>query len=215
MNASNKYRGVVFDLDGTLIDSASHLEFILNEMRRELNLEPLPLHLYQKWSSVGGLNLIANVFGTSIEQSATFLDAFRERYYNLITPKDSIFEGVEEALMYLSERDLKLAICSNKPQNLCIKILKELNLFNYFDAIVGGDQLPFKKPDARHLEYTAEIIAVDISQVLFVGDSLVDYETSINADATFILFEGGYGHGLDYEQCPLRLSSYAEFSKMI
>jgi phosphoglycolate phosphatase len=187
------YLGIVFDLDGTLVDSAPVVAGILNEMRLQLQgKEALNLDCYRTWSSEGGAVLVGNALGIPPEDAEQFVPEFRKRYFELPTPINSIYPGVIEMLEALRSRNIRLAICSNKPENLCKKVLNEVNLESYFDIVVGGDTLTKRKPDPLPLIHVINKMRINSNQILYVGDSLIDKKTARSAEIDFAFFAGGY-----------------------
>lgn len=210
LTTPSRLAGVVFDLDGTLVDSAPVLEAILNDLRQERGSGPLPLDKYKEWSSVGGLTLIQNALDVPIEQAGYLLDEFRRRYALMPTPETSIYPGVRQGLRDLKSSGLQLSICSNKPAALCNKVLRDLNLEDFFPVIVAGDTLTCRKPDPGMLGYAVAQMGLELEQIILVGDSLVDFQTAQNAGARFMIFEGGYGHGVQLEYCHYRLKNFSD-----
>jgi phosphoglycolate phosphatase len=95
-------------------------------------------------------------------------------------------------LKVFKSRNIRLAICSNKPENLCKKVLSEVNLDSYFDVVVGGDTLAKRKPDPLPLMHVLKSIKINPNQALYVGDSLIDKNTAKSAGIDFAFFAGGY-----------------------
>lgn len=189
---TSTYSGIVFDLDGTLIDSAPVVAGVLNAMRQQLSKDALDIDCYRAWSSEGGAVLVGNALDIHPKDAEQFVPEFRKRYFDLPTPINSIYPGVIEMLKAFKSRNIGLAICSNKPENLCKKVLNELNLDSYFDVIVGGDTLTKRKPDPLPLIHIINEIRIDPNQILYVGDSLIDRNTAISAGIDFAFFAGGY-----------------------
>jgi phosphoglycolate phosphatase len=213
LNAS-PYRGVVFDLDGTLVDSAPTICSILNEMRLERGDGPLNLHLYRKWSSEGGSMLIANALGIDREYADAAVADFRRRYALSVTPPDSPYDGVHQMLKMLKENQIKMAICSNKPELLCRKVLVETDLYAFFDIVVGGDTLKVRKPHEEPLLFAIRAIGLSPAEILYVGDSIIDNKTSEAADVDYSHFSGGYDPQAMMEPCVYRFERHeclAEF----
>ncbi len=202
------YFGVAFDLDGTLIDSAPVVASVLNSMRQQRAKGALNIDYYRSWSSEGGAVLVGNALGISPNDAEQFVPEFRERYFELPTPINSIYPGVIEMLEVLRSRNIRLAICSNKPENLCKKVLNEVNLNAYFDIVVGGDTLAKRKPDPLPLMHIINEIGIKSNQILYVGDSLIDQKTAKSAEIDFAFFAGGYGPNITLEPSDMSFNTH-------
>jgi phosphoglycolate phosphatase len=188
---------IAFDLDGTLIESASLVGEILNSMRLEKGLSPLTSDCYRVWSSRGGNYLVGHALEAGPEAAGVLLDEFRRRYHELPTPMESVFPGARELLERLTDAGRRLAICSNKPQRLCHKLLEETDLIRFFGTIVGGDTLDKSKPDPSPLTYALSRSGGEPETSLMIGDSAVDQQTADAANVRFAFFTGGYDDGVD------------------
>lgn len=183
----------VFDLDGTLVDSAAICTAILNEMlhdrgsHRRLSCEQTRGHL-----SVGGSSMISALFGEECGDPTLEIKDFRARYADRPTDRESLYAGVAQGLSELHEAGVTLAICSNKPQNLCEKVLDDLHLTRYFSAIVGSSHGVPKKPDTTMFYRSVDAIGGQLDRCCFVGDSELDHETAQTAGVPFIFVEHGY-----------------------
>jgi phosphoglycolate phosphatase len=186
------YSGIIFDLDGTLIDSAPVVAKVINEMRQQQAMDALTIDCYRAWSSEGGAVLLGNAFGIPPKDAEQLVPEFRKRYFDLPTPVNSIYPGVIEMLRAFKSRNICLAICSNKPENLCKKVLNEVNLNSYFDVVVGGDTLIKRKPDPLPLKHIIKELKINPNQILYVGDSIIDKNTAMAAEIDFAFFSGGY-----------------------
>src|SRR5262249_32086136 len=113
------------------------------------------------------------------------------------TPEDLLFSGAAWTLRELASHGIKLAICSNKPESLCKKVLAETRLIGLFDIVVGGDTAARSKPDPEPLEFAMCQWALGGNSVVFVGDSTVDQKASSAAGVPFIFFSSGYDDGVD------------------
>lgn len=184
---------IIFDLDGTLVDSARICTNILNSMLmdrgsdRQVTLEETKPHL-----SRGGTAMVAALLGEYCKDEDAAIADFRARYAELPTPQDSLFGGVRKGLEWLAARDLHMAICSNKPQNLCDKVLSDLGLAGFFDVVVGTGHGRRPKPDPHLLDLTLMRLGVEASDCLFVGDSEVDEATAAHHDVPFLFLTHGY-----------------------
>lgn len=212
-----KYKAIVFDLDGTLIDSALVLQIILNKMRGELGLLPLPLEKYRKWSSEGGIKLIANSMeiNESDIRSAEYLLHFRDCYSLLPTLKSSVYAFSHDFLELAYRTNIRLGLCTNKPSKLSNKVLLETGLMGLFDGIVSGDTLSVKKPNPDPLLAVIGMLDVDKKDVLFVGDSSIDYQTSCSAGVDFLLFKSGYDEEFEAVFEGVSFNSYLDLIKLL
>jgi phosphoglycolate phosphatase len=190
-------RAVVFDLDGTLIDSAKFTLEILRAMLKARGVSRvLEFEAVQHALSLGGEALMRAAFGSSGEEAKADLKAFRATHLELPFPSSLLYPGTSEMLAELTSQGLKLGICTKKPFSLTMKVLGDVQLTERFTAISGGDSVPFPKPDARHLQSVLDALGVTAAETLFVGDSDVDAETSKNTGVRFVFARFGYDHGL-------------------
>lgn len=185
---------VIFDLDGTLIDSAADIAANANAVLEELGLAPLPPAQVRGFVGKGVPNLIARV----LEASGMAADGplfkpmftrFNERYETAFA-HTLIYPGVQKALVQLAEMGCALGICTNKPIAPTHAVLRHLGLDQHFTAVYGGDSLPQRKPDPAPVFAAAGDLGR--AQVIFVGDSEVDAETAANAKLPFLIFTEGY-----------------------
>lgn len=184
---------VIFDLDGTLVDSAPDIQASVNLMLSEEGLAPLDLATVVAFVGNGLPTLVKRVMA-HCEISAAEFDRLSARVlaiYNASSSKNTVvYEGVIHTLDALRQRGMSLAVCTNKPEAPARHVLDAMGLGAFFDTVVGGDTLAKSKPDALPLLTT--IGQTPLEEVLFVGDSEVDAETARNAGARFALFTEGY-----------------------
>ncbi len=189
---------VVFDLDGTLIDSAPDLHTALNRLlasddRRALDLQEVILMIgdgvpklvergYQATGGIPDRSTLSHRIGQ-----------FTADYEQHATDLTVLFPGVREVLARLKKRNIPLGICTNKPQAATLQVLRHFELSDTFKAVVGGDQLAgVRKPDARHLLAALDILGVDPLHAVMVGDSPNDIYVAINAAVRSIAVSFGY-----------------------
>jgi phosphoglycolate phosphatase len=202
---------IVYDLDGTLVDSASVVADILNEIRVELGKKPLRKEAFYPWLSLGGEDLVGNGLGVSQNNISSYLTEFRHRYINRATPKDCVYDGVFECLDYLKQANFYLALCTNKPRVLAEKVLIDSGLKKYFEFIVAGGDLPNKKPHPSNLISCQNYFGVCAEQMILVGDSKVDQKLASNSNVPFIFYPHGYDDGVDIKFVCSRLDNHKDF----
>ena len=203
-------RLIVYDLDGTLVDSASVVVSILNEMRIELGKKPLSKDVFYPWLSLGGEDLVGNGLGVSQNNVSSYLTEFRIRYLKLPTHSDCVYDGVFESLDYLKKTNFFIALCTNKPRSLTEKVLVESGLKDYFQFIVAGGDLPNKKPNSSNLISCQNYFGVNSGETVLVGDSKVDQKLASNLNVPFIFYPHGYDDGVDVEFIYSRLEKHTD-----
>ena len=189
---------VVFDLDGTLIDSAPDMHRAVNLMLADLGCPPLALTEIRTMVGDGASALIARALAARQCVTADPNEAlaqFLEHYEADPTAFTRTFPGVPETLERLQAFGLTLAICTNKPTRLTEMILKRLGIERFFVRVVAGDTLPFRKPDPRALVDVLNSFGTPPEATLMVGDSEVDAATAHAANVPFILMTYGYHRG--------------------
>ena len=188
---------VVFDLDGTLVDSAQVVSSILNQLRQEIGKDKKPTAYFTPWLSLGGMELMANGLGIEPSRAEAFLTEFRNRYAEISTPIDTVYEGVFDALDDLSAQNIKMCVCTNKPRNLAQKVLDETGLDRYFEYLCAGGDLPSKKPHPKNLSICIEYFGMQSEQVALVGDSTIDQKMAASLGVDFYFFTRGYDDCVD------------------
>jgi 2-phosphoglycolate phosphatase len=188
-----RIRGVLFDLDGTLLDTARDMMNALNELRAQENLPPLPYEKVRCQVSHGGHALVRLSFGTlpPAEHEAMWMRLLK-LYRAQLARHTCLFEGGEEMLGELERRGLAWGIVTNKPGWLTDPLLVEVNLHARARAVVSGDTLPERKPHPRPLLHAASIMGVPPSECVYVGDAERDMQAA-QAAGMFALVAGfGY-----------------------
>jgi phosphoglycolate phosphatase len=184
---------LVFDLDGTLIDSRGDITTAINRMRSELGLPPLALEQVITMVGEGARLLVERALGPECpeERVDRALASYLRHYEDVCLETTRAYPGVEEMLAELAGR-YPLALLSNKGEALSRKILEGLGLAGRFREILGGDSLPTRKPDPAGLRLLAGRLGVPVERLLLVGDTWVDAETARNAGTPFALVEWGF-----------------------
>lgn len=187
---------LAFDLDGTLVDTAPDLVRALNAAVVPAGFDPVPIDAVRAMVGRGARALIRRAHvraGHPEPDGATedaHLDAFMDAYRAGIADQSRPFEGVEAVLERFKAAGAQLSVCTNKPTSLAVPLMDTLGLSRWFDRIIGPEDAPAKKPDARHLE-TALAGPADRRSVL-IGDSEPDVGAAKNAGAWAVVFTGGY-----------------------
>lgn len=188
---------IVFDLDGTLIDTAPDLVDVLNGLLIEEGLAALPLVEARPMIGRGARVLIERGFAADRAplgkaHSDKLFERFIERYRGRIARKSLPFPGATGALSELARAGARLAICTNKPTDLAVTLLEVLALAGLFAAIVGPEGAPASKPDPSHLLATIVKAGGRADRAIMVGDSAADAQAARGAGVPLILVSFGY-----------------------
>lgn len=184
---------IIFDLDGTLVDSAPLCAEIINELLVERgSARQVAASEARDYLTKGGAQLMTALLDSEPGDVESDLAEFRARYVARQTPVDCLFPGVATGVTALSRLGVRMAICSNKPQALCDKIVSDLGLAPHFSAVVGSvPGVPLKPAPDLALAALAGLGAAP-GDCLFVGDSEVDRQTASNAGIPFVFVSYGY-----------------------
>jgi len=196
--ANRPLKAVVFDLDGTLIDSAPDLRSATNRLLAEEGREPLDLRAVTLMIGDGARKLVERAFAATGEPAAEAdLDALTARFLGHYEGKAAVdtvaFPGVVRALTVLRDRGLGLGVCTNKPYAPTLEILEELGLRRYIDVVVGGDSIPgVRKPDPGMLRSVLEQLGASPDEALMVGDNANDVASARAAGVAVVVMSYGY-----------------------
>ncbi len=186
--------GLIFDLDGTLIDSAPDIHATANKVFTDKGLQPTPFSVVRDFigNGVGVLvtRLLARQKQPSDEDLHAEMVADFIRNYEETIDLTTLYPGVAKALDKLSALGHPMAICTNKPEAPARTVLRHFDLLDHFSVVIGGDSLPQRKPDPAPL--LAARSRLGVSDALFVGDSEVDAETAAAAAIPLALYTRGY-----------------------
>jgi phosphoglycolate phosphatase len=175
-----RYRAVLFDLDGTLVDSYAALAEAVNFARREHGLHELNAARIRGFVGDGLDTMLRRAFDVD-QVPRSVKDAFESRYDEICCEASTILADVESTLGTLHELGVAMAVCTNKPTSFSKKILTFLQLAPYFRAIVGPDLAGARKPEAQHVLHTLGATSCAAHEALFVGDMPIDIQAARNS----------------------------------
>jgi phosphoglycolate phosphatase len=191
-----KLQGLLFDLDGTLLDSAPDLRQGVNKLLADHDRRPLSLDEVKAMTGDGAMALVERAFaatGGPLEGDFfPYVQAFIQHYRNVPPDPAQIFPQGRETLELFSKAGVKLGICTNKPSLATTKILDALDLSRYFGCIAGGDTYPVHKPHPDHLLKTIETLGVSPEGCVFVGDGPNDVVAARAAGLPSVVMMHGY-----------------------
>jgi phosphoglycolate phosphatase len=187
-------RTVLFDLDGTLADTAPDLGFALNELLREHNRPALPFDRIRPVASHGARALIELGFGVTPDDPrfAALRARFLEIYRANLTRETRLFPGMRELLDAIHARGMNWGIVTNKPAFLTEPLVSQLGLGSEVSAIVSGDTVPNRKPHPEPMLLACRKAGSDAAQCLYVGDAERDIAAGRNAGMTTLVALYGY-----------------------
>lgn len=204
---------VVFDLDGTLIDTAPDLLDSLNHCLGIADLPDASTDELRRFVGMGGRVMIERAFAAqnrplTSEHLDELLVHFLQHYTDNIPGKSQPFSGVIATLDRLASEGYLLAVCTNKYEGLSKSLLTALDLDHRFAAICGQDSFSFRKPDPRHLTETIRVAGGDAQRAIMVGDSRTDIDTAKAAGIPVIAVDFGYTDRPVNEFLPSRIISH-------
>jgi phosphoglycolate phosphatase len=210
---------ILFDLDGTLIDSAADLRAALNKMLAAFGREPLPLPDVIGMIGNGVPTLVKRGLAARPGEPVDHAEAmarFDAAYDAAPMELTRVYPGVFETLDRLKATGVAMGVCTNKHADSARHILAELGLAPYFTELVAGDSLPFRKPDGRVLTETLKRLGLPVADAWMIGDSEVDAATAESAGMDFVLLTYGYHHGpVDKIPARHRLDRFADLVQVL
>lgn len=201
---------LVFDLDGTLVETAPDLHAALNHTLALKGLAPVSIETIRMMIGDGAKALIRkglaynNVSVDEAEIDETLWPAFIDHYLANITRLSVPFEGSVACLENLKSAGATLAVCTNKALDLAEEVLAGLNLTSYFSATVGGDTLTVKKPDGKHILETIKRAGGTLDKAIMIGDAQTDERAARDARLPFVFVTFGYGTYSGEPYAPVR-----------
>jgi len=190
---SSQLNGVLFDLDGTLVDTAPDMVGILQDMLRDHGLEPVPYELGRANVSNGAIGLLKVGFpAEQAELNSPLHREYLERYEQRICVDSVVFPGLEELLVALESQQVLWGIVTNKPERLTMPLLRELGLDSRSACTVSGDSLTERKPHPAPMFLACELAGLTPGDTIYVGDAARDIEAGRAAGMATIAAAYGY-----------------------
>ena len=186
---------ILFDLDGTLVDTAPDLMRAHNHVMKKFGYPQKSLGDIKHIAGRGAWIMMQRTFRDEIKDEKLkkeMVKEFIDYYAKNIDKGSKPIKGVVNFLEWAKSNQILMGVCTNKQERLATDLLKKINLSQYFEYIAGCDTFEFNKPDPRHLTNVIEIIGGSVNKSIMVGDSEVDSQSAHNAKIPFILVEEGY-----------------------
>ncbi|MCK5851840.1 HAD-IA family hydrolase [bacterium] len=189
----SKFKGIIFDLDGTIIDTREDLALAINLMRADYNLQSFTVEKVASYVGNGSRKLVErSLMGTELNIDEA-LQKFVNHYSQHLTDNTYCYNGAVDTLEKLKAKGINCAILTNKPEIATLKILNAMNLMRFFDPIFGGDSTSFLKPDPGALNIIIEKWGISKEELIMVGDNYTDIHVAENAGIKSAFFTFGYG----------------------
>jgi phosphoglycolate phosphatase len=196
---------LLFDLDGTLVDSAPDLALAVNQTLSDLNLATYSQDMIRGWVGNGATTLIERALSGSATINTDLdkkladqaLSIFLQHYQRCLCVESVLYVGVKETLITLKNMGFHLAVITNKPAQFIQPILTGLGLNNLFEIVIGGDSLNERKPHPLPLLHACEQLKVSVNECLMIGDSKNDILAAKAANIRSIGLTYGYNYGED------------------
>ncbi len=189
---------LLFDLDGTLVDSREDLATAINLMRADFSMQPLPLETVSGFIGDGVHRLVARALDgrpADIERAVAIMQAHYEKH---LYDKTRLYPGVQQGLDELRSAGHSLALVSNKIVSASEAILKHFGVFHLFQVVIGGDSLPHLKPHPAPLLEAMRLAGFDPANTWMIGDHVTDMAAAQAAGVSSVFVNYGIGHAGDY-----------------
>ena len=193
---------VLFDLDGTLIDTAPDLMNAHNHVMQKFGYETKSTDEIRNLVGKGAASMIGRSLWNQARKDlkkiddekikSKMVDEFVDYYGKNIAVESKLLPGVLEFLKWCKKNNISMAVCTNKTEHLAVDLLKQINVYDYFEYVAGYNTFDYCKPDPRHLTNVIEIIQGELKKSIMIGDSETDSESAKAAGLPFILVEDGY-----------------------
>ena len=193
---------ILFDLDGTLVDTAPDLMHAHNHVMKKFGYPTKSTEQIRNLVGQGaGAMLGRSIWGQAKKEFSKVNDEkvkkemvseFVDFYGKNIINESTLINGVKEFLKWCKEENISMAVCTNKQEYLSNDLLKKIGIYDYFEYVAGSDTFDYCKPDPRHLTTVVEILDGDLKKTIMIGDSETDANAAKAAEIPMILLEDGY-----------------------
>ena len=193
---------ILFDLDGTLVDTAPDLMLAHNHVMKKFGYPTKSTEDIRNLVGKGAGALIGrSIWGQAKKEFSKVLDdkikdemvkEFINFYGKNINNESTLINGVKEFLIWCKEQNISMAVCTNKQERLSNDLLKKIGIYDFFEYVAGSDTFDYCKPDPRHLTNVVEILDGDVKKTIMIGDSETDANAAKAAEIPVILLENGY-----------------------
>ena len=193
---------ILFDLDGTLVDTAPDLMRAHNHVMTKFGYPTKSTDEIRNLVGKGAGALIgSSIWGQAKKEFHSVNDLkiknqmskeFVDYYGKNIISESTLINGVKEFLKWCKEKNISMAVCTNKQEHLSNDLLKKIGIYDFFEYVAGSDTFDYCKPDPRHLTSVVEILDGDVKKTIMIGDSETDANAAKAAEIPVILLENGY-----------------------
>ena len=193
---------ILFDLDGTLVDTAPDLMTAHNHVMNKFGYSSKSMDEIRNLVGKGAAVMIGrSLWGTAKKEMSKITDPkvkdemikeFLDYYGKNIVKDSKLINGVYEFLTWAKKNNISMAVCTNKQEHLAVDLLKKIKIYDFFEYVAGRNTFDYYKPDPRHLTSTIEIMNGSIKKSLMIGDSENDADAAKSAGIPMILIEDGY-----------------------
>jgi len=193
---------VLFDLDGTLVDTAPDLMRAHNHVMKKFGYPTKSTEEIRNLVGKGAAALIGrSIWGQAKKEFHSVIDLkikdemskeFVNYYGKNIINESTLIKGVKDFLIWCKNQNISMAVCTNKQEHLSNDLLKKIGIYDFFEYVAGSDTFDYCKPDPRHLTSVVEILDGDVNKTIMIGDSETDANAAKAAEIPVILLENGY-----------------------
>jgi phosphoglycolate phosphatase len=213
---------VLIDLDGTLVDSVPDLAWCVDEMMKALNMPVRGEDKVRKWVGNGVPRLIERALIDDLDgypDESTFNKAapiFMALYAKNSSKRSQLYPHIKDGLTWLKQQGIRLGCVTNKDEQFTLPILKDLEIYDFFEIVICGDTLPLKKPDPAPLLHGAKFFGIEPENAMMIGDSISDVKASRAAGFNIVCMSYGYNHGIDIRTAnpDAVIDSFAELNSL-